>query len=299
MQAINFKNPEFTITEPFNGLFTQGMVCHETYKDLEDNWLNPDEVISEDGKNFYNRKKPSQKIKVGPSESMSKSKKNTIDPEKIIENFGADAVRLFILSDSPPEKDVQWSEQGMTASYKFIQKFWLLHEKIKLKINTQSENINESIDHFTNQIINKINISLDKFSYNVIIANFHEIYNFFNKIVENEVINKNLLNNYIKILKTIMPIAPHLASECLYEISPNENFDWPKIDEKYLKIKEHNIVIQINGRKRSIISSKKSLNEKELIEKIKKVKEMEKFLINGKIIKSIFIKDKLINLIVK
>jgi len=299
MQAINFKNPEFTITEPFNGLFTQGMVCHETYKDLEDNWLNPDEVISEDGKNFYNRKKPSQKIKVGPSESMSKSKKNTIDPEKIIENFGADAVRLFILSDSPPEKDVQWSEQGMIASYKFIQKFWLLHEKIKMKIKIKSKIEDKSIDEFTNQTINKINISLDKFSYNVIIANFHEIYNFFNKIVENEVINKNLLNNYIKILKIIMPITPHLASECLFEISPNENFNWPKIDEKYLKTKEHNIVIQINGRKRSIISSEKSLNEKELIEKIKKVKEMEKFLINGKIIKSIFIKNKLINLIIK
>ena len=72
-------------------------------------------------------------VKVGPSESMSKSKKNVIDPEYIIENYGADAVRLFILSDSPPEKDVQWSEQGMVSSYKFIQKFWTLHNEIKIK----------------------------------------------------------------------------------------------------------------------------------------------------------------------
>ena len=74
-------------------------------------------------------------MKVGPSESMSKSKKNTIDPEKIIENYGADSVRLFIISDSPPEKDVQWSEQGMNASYKFIQKLWDLHTRIKSKID--------------------------------------------------------------------------------------------------------------------------------------------------------------------
>ena len=299
MRAINYKSDKIKSLEPFKGLFTQGMVCHETYRDEKNNWLSPDEVVSDDGKKFYKKQNNSEKVIVGATESMSKSKKNTIDPEKIIENFGADAVRLFILSDSPPEKDVQWSEQGMTASYKFIQKFWLLHEKIKLKINTQSENINESIDHFTNQIINKINISLDKFSYNVIIANLHEIYNFFNKKVESKEMDKNLLNNYIKILKIMMPITPHMASECLLEISPNENTTWPKIDKKYLQIKKHNIVVQINGRKRSLISTERSLNEKEVTKEIKEIKEIQKFLDAGKIIKTIFIKDKLINLIIK
>ena len=81
-------------------------------------------------KTFYKKTDPNEKIIVGPTESMSKSKKNTIDPEIIIQEYGADAVRLFMLSDSPPEKDVQWSEEGISASYKFIQKFWLLHKKI-------------------------------------------------------------------------------------------------------------------------------------------------------------------------
>ena len=126
MQAISYKNNKFNHTEPFKGLFTQGMVCHETYKDSNNNWLSPDEVFSDDGKEFYNKKNPKEKIKVGATESMSKSKKNTIDPENIIKKYGADAVRLFILSDSPPEKDVQWSDQGMVSSYKFIQKFWIL-----------------------------------------------------------------------------------------------------------------------------------------------------------------------------
>ena len=87
------------------------MVCHETYKDSNNNWLSPDEVETKDGKNFFKKNNPSEKIKIGPSESMSKSKKNTIDPQNIINSYGADAVRFFILSDSPPEKDVQWSEQ--------------------------------------------------------------------------------------------------------------------------------------------------------------------------------------------
>ena len=107
MQALSFNNKDFDLTEPFDGLFTQGMVCHETYKDSENNWVSPDEIETIDGKKYLKRN-PSQIIKVGPSESMSKSKKNTVDPESIIANYGADAARLFILSDSPPEKDVQW-----------------------------------------------------------------------------------------------------------------------------------------------------------------------------------------------
>ena len=147
MQALSFENSSFNITEPFQGLFTQGMVCHETYKDINNNWLNPDEVFTEDGKKFFKKNNKSEVVKRGPSESMSKSKKNTIDPEEMIKNYGADAVRLFIMSDSPPEKDVQWSTEGMEGSYKFIQKLWGLHKKIidKIKINdekTDSKNIN-------------------------------------------------------------------------------------------------------------------------------------------------------------
>ena len=139
MRALNFKNDKFKITEPFESLFTQGMVCHETYQDQNKNWLSPDEIETKDGKNYFVKNDPKSSVIVGPSESMSKSKKNTIDPETMIENYGADAVRLFILSDSPPEKDVQWSDQGMVSSYKFVQKFWLLHQKILEKINSSKE----------------------------------------------------------------------------------------------------------------------------------------------------------------
>ena len=301
-RALDYKIDKIKVKEPFKGLFTQGMVCHETYKDQNNKWLSPDEVFSENGKEFFSKINISEKIKVGPSESMSKSKKNTIDPEQMIKDYGADAVRLFILSDSPPEKDVQWSDQGMIASYKFIQKFWILHKKIVLSSQQQQKEVqifSESIEEFTNQTINKINVSLNKFSYNVIIANLHEIYTFFNKILEGKSFNKNLIANYIKILTIMLPITPHLASECLEEITTNKNYLWPEIKDKYLQSNQCKIVIQINGKKRGLILMEKNIKESDLIEEVKKTKELQRFIEEKIIIKTIFIKDKLINLILK
>ena len=230
---------------------------------------------------------------------MSKSKKNTIDPERMIENYGADAVRLFILSDSPPEKDIQWSEQGMVASYKFINKFWSLHKKILISKDISSDTFDESIEQFTNKILLKMNVSLNKFSYNVIVANLHEIYSFFNKMIESKIINNNLINSYIKILTMMLPITPHLANECLSEITNDKKFYWPEINKKYLENNKYNIVIQINGKKRGLILIENNISKDDLIEKIKKESEINKFLNGKNIIKSIYIENKLINLIIK
>ena len=299
--ALNYKNKNFDLKEPFKGLFTQGMVCHETYKDENNKWLSPDEVENKDGKNFFIKKNPKKKVIVGPSESMSKSKKNTIDPEEIIKNYGADSVRLFMLSDSPPEKDVQWSDQGMIACYKFIQKLWILHNKIKLilKKNDKNSNQTEDISKFTNQLIDRINLNLEKFNYNVIIASIYETYNFLNQKI-NSSLNRDLLfENYTKILSVLFPVIPHFASECLKDLNADYNVKWPIVDKKFLVNKNTNIVIQINGKKRSIINCKKGTTEKTLMEKIKEDIKINKFLENKKNIKSIFIKDKLINLIIK
>ena len=300
MRALSYKDDKIDIMEPFKGLFTQGMVCHETYKDKNNNWLNPDEVISEDGENYFNKNIPSEKIIVGPTESMSKSKKNTIDPQRMIENYGADAVRLFILSDSPPEKDVQWSEEGMIASYKFIQKFWNLHQKIKLMTNkklelNKADGAKDAMNIFVNQTINKMNTNLNKFSYNVIIANLHEIYSFFNKVDNSD----NLIENYVKILRVMIPIVPHLAYECLNDFGQIKDLSWPDVDNKYLKDDKKNIVIQINGKKRGVLEIMTDADEKSLLEKIKKSVEFKKYIDDKTLIKTIFVKNRLINLIVK
>jgi leucyl-tRNA synthetase len=191
----------------------------------------------------------------------------------------------------------------MSASYKFIQKFWSLHEKIKSIYIVEKKNnfdlLDKDLEEFTNQIINKVNINLEKFRYNVIIANLHEVYNFLIKKINEKNYYKNLISNYEKILIIMMPIIPHLASECLSEIQQDDNIAWPEINIKYLKTEKNTIVIQINGKKRGIIEAIKGLEEQSLMKEIKNIKEIEKFFYNKKIFKTIFIKDKLINIILK
>ena len=298
MRALGKDDKKFIDLEPFEGLFTQGMVCHETYKDQNNKWLSPDEVETNNGKNYFVKDKPSEKVKVGPSESMSKSKKNTIDPQKMINNFGADAVRFFILSDSPPEKDVQWSEQGMSSAYKFIQKFWLLHNKILKMQNRNLENEeNNDFEKFTNRMIYKLQKNLDNFHYNVAIANMHEIYNYISKIIDRNVDANNFKKNYIKILRSIFPIIPHLASECLDQLGETKNIKWPEIDKKFLDNNLSNIVVQINGKKRDVLSLENNINEVDLINKIKNNEKLKNFIDGKKIKKTIYIQNKLINLI--
>ena len=299
VRAIDMDNKTFNLKEPFQGLFTQGMVCHQTFKDQNNNWLNPDEVYSEDGKKYLIKNRPEEKVMVGPSESMSKSKKNTIDPGKMIEAYGADAVRFFILSDSPPEKDIQWSDSGMASAFRYVQKFWLLNEKI-LKITKQkTAESNEKIDFFVNQAISKINYALESFRYNVIISVFHEFYSFFNKVSENELHFSNLRENYKKILIVMMPVIPHIINECLESLNEKDEISWPKVNEKFIQSDMCNIVVQINGKKRSVISVERNLKEKIIIEKIQNDKSLDKYLLEKKLFKTIYIKDRIINLIVK
>ncbi|MDC0391808.1 leucine--tRNA ligase [Candidatus Pelagibacter ubique] len=298
MQALSYKNDDFKLKEPFDGLFTQGMVCHETYKDRTNAWLSPDEVTSEDGKKFYKKDSPSEQVVVGPTESMSKSKKNTIDPENIIKNYGADSVRLFILSDSPPEKDVQWSDQGMLASFKFVQKLWTLNSKIldKIKDNDQDDEGND-LTKFTNQLINKVTQNLEKFHYNVIVANFYEMYNFLIKEIDKPIKKEILIENYKKILILMNPFIPHFSNECLNTINENQ-INWPKISKKDLIEEDINFVVQINGKKRAILKIKRDVIEKEILEIIKTNLEIEKFLKDQTIKKTIFVPNRLINIII-
>ena len=304
--ALADKNEQFNIVEPFLGLFTQGMVCHKTYKDEDGKWLNPKEVDLTDENNYFAIKNPKMKVSVGPSESMSKSKKNTVDPEEMIKNYGADAVRFFILSDSPPEKDVQWSEQGMLAAYKFIQKFWLLHQNIKEKIfakkitlNSKKNSIEEELEEFTNELIDKVTKNLESFQYNVLIANYHEIYNRLSKIKVNEISSKILLDNYLKILTILSPVAPHFSSECIDELKMKIDPNWPTVDKNVIQKKVSNIVIQINGKKRGIIACDINTDESKIIEIIKSQKQYEIYIKDKTIKKTIYVKDRLINLIIE
>ena len=296
MQALSYQNKTIDIKEPFSGLFTQGMVCHETYKDENNNWVSPDELITKNGKKIL--KDTEQPVKIGPSESMSKSKRNTIDPEKIINNYGADSARLFILSDSPPEKDVQWSDEGIKSSYKFIQKLWVLNKKIiqEMEANHPLNSSNE-IEKITNKFIKEITHNIENFSYNKIIANFHEMYSALNKVILNKIDKKKLVENYKKFLLAISPVIPHFSSECMEMINMKEDLKWPEIEEKFLVEDNVKFIIQFNGKTRKIILSKKDTTESLLLNKIKEDNKLNAYLNDKNIQKKIFIPNKLINII--
>jgi leucyl-tRNA synthetase len=302
MRAIAYKNENFKYIEPFSGLFTQGMVCHETYKDEKDKWLGKDEIELVDDKTFI-KKGSREKVIVGPSEAMSKSKKNIIDPENVIQKFGADAVRWFILSDSPPGKDIQWSEEGISSSFKFIQKLWNLNLNI---VGRKDKEINESennkLEKYTIKMFININKNLENFQYNVVIANFYDVYNNYITFIDNQKISgDSLKKNFEKILILIMPILPHFASECLTMLNPKlnlENISWPIYDEVLMEDSDCIIVIQINGKKRSLIRLPINSDENFVAKKAKLESNVNKYLINNNIKKQIYVKNRLINFII-
>ena len=293
---------DFVVTEPFTGLFTQGMVCHKTFKTEDGQWVYPEDVMEENNQAI--EKLTKKKVIIGPSESMSKSKKNVIDPQSVIEMYGADAVRWFVLSDSPPERDIQWSDEGISGSYKFIQKIWNISEKINSiqENNSLTNEIKNDLDKFIHKLIKEVTYNIDHFHFNVAVAKFYEFINSLSKILSENESNKEYYQNIFKqFLILIYPFLPHLASECWEKITQQQNLhmqSWPTFDESLLKVEEINLVIQINGKKRAILQVKPDIEEKTLFNMSLDLDNVKKFVENKKIVKKIYVKNKLINFVI-
>ena len=299
MKAIKNTNTQIKYSEPFKNLFTQGMVCHETYKDTKGNWLNPIEIEKISDKKAI-KKSDKSKVTIGASESMSKSKKNTVDPETMIKQYGADSVRWFILSDSPPEKDVQWSDAGVVSSSKFLQKIWNLNQSILNKTETKiNEKKQKSFEDKVDLYVYKIDNAINRFQFNVAIAQFYEIYRYFNDSLKLEINNKVLMTNMIKVMKLMIPFTPHIAYECLTNLKCKELNQWPKVNEETVKNSEIKMVVQINGKTRDVLNVKRNLEEAEIADLVNKSLKANKYIINKKILKTIFVKNKIINYIIK
>ena len=211
-------------------------------------------------------------------------------------------MRLFILSDSPPEKDVQWSDEGMNSSFKFIQKLWVLNQKILDEIDLDhSKNSNNNLEKITNKFIYDVQKNIENFSYNKIIANFHEVYSALNKVLNDKLDKINWCKNYSNILITMCPVIPHFVNECLEMLDQKgykKEFIWPQIDKGLLKSDKINFVIQINGKTRGILNLAINIKEKELLDKVKEDPKIGNHLKNKEFKKTIFIPNKLINIII-
>ncbi len=289
---------KFKFSEPFENLFTQGMVCHPTYKTKTGKWIFPKDVIEKNNSFFL---KNNEEIIKGDSQAMSKSKKNIIDPDDIIKLYGSDAVRWFILSDSPPDRDIQWSDSGIQGAFKYIQKIWNTYEKIKIYENKNLNKIDNKLIKNTNSLIKEITDCIEKFQINVAVAKLYIFLNNINEEIDKQIISKEeIINVYKKYLIIISVFVPYIANECWEKITGKQDLtkqEWPKIDESLLHKDNFDIVIQVNGKKRAIINATNNESEENILSKSLAIKNIQVILDKKIITKKIFIKNKLLNIV--
>jgi len=286
------------LKEPFKGLFTQGMVTHQTYKTKSGEWINPDDVIKKNDELFF---KQGEKVFVGKVEKMSKSKKNVIDPSEIIQKYGADTARWFMLSDSPPDRDLEWSDNGVTGAFKFINKLWDTSVKIKNYSEKNTEE-DERLELKLNETINSVTNNIERFHFNKAVANIYELINLLNSCLVKQSISKKTYNKTIKTMSVLIhPFVPHISEE-IWEFIGGEGLcasaSWPKT-EKGKKRTTFNIAVQINGKTRSVISVNQSFSKDEVIKEANKDKKVQKYVKNKNILKYIYVPEKILNIVLE
>ncbi len=286
----------FDIGEPFKGLFTQGMVTHITYKNERGDWVEPKniEVIDKGLKDNNNLK-----VKTGKIEKMSKSKKNVVDPNDIIDLYGADTARWFMLSDSPPERDLQWTETGITASYKFINKLYDLIDKYK---NYEDENPDDQrTKEGLKSIINQVSENIEKFQFNKSVAKIYEYVNILNDALSKNRISKDIFRWSLGKLSIILqPFVPHISEEIWSSLGSKTlciNEKW--VVENVNKQARLKIAIQINGKMKEVIEVDENITKEKVFELVMSNNKIKKNLIGKNISRNIYVPGKIVNLVIQ
>ncbi len=281
------------VSEPFKNLLTQGMVCHATYKDkATGKWLFPSEALA----------RPADEVIVGRSEKMSKSKKNTVEPARIVESYGADTARLFMLSDSPASRDLEWSESGIDGCWKYVNRLWkLIASHAENKGDTAIDD-KHAITKLTHKTIAAVKDEFEKMSFNRAIAKIREFSNALEKFEVKSNQDAAIMHFGLRNLVILFaPIMPHLAEECWQKMGystlvSEEKF--PDFDEKLIAEDEVGVAIQVLGKLRAVIQMAKGTS-KEQMEKLAFENENVKKFVDGKEVKKVIIvPDKLVNIVV-
>ena len=302
MRALKSVNT-IDIKEPFTALQTQGMVCHQTFKNKSNQWLFPNEVLKEN--NQYVHINTNEKVIAGRTEKMSKSKKNVIDPQEIIDNYGADTARFFMLSDSPPDRDMEWSDSGIDGSWRFLNKLWRFVENINFNHDTSmlpkdlSDN-NLAILRVLNLTIKDVTEAIDNFHFNNAIASIRSL---FNSLLSYKISNINdeivILHSTKNFLILINPMVPHLAEELWANLKSKKmicNETWPSVNNDFLLETNVEIPIQINGKMRALINVPID-TDKETLEKLALMEQNVKKFLNATPKKVIIIPNRIINFV--
>jgi len=241
-----------SIAEPFDGLFTQGMVTHETYRAGDGSWLSPNEV-RKNGDDWVHIES-GQPVTPGRVEKMSKSKRNTVDPEPILEKYGADAVRWFMLSDSPPERDLEWSEGGIEGASRFVQRVWRLATTVK-----PAEGDDEALKRKLHRTVAAVGEAIEGLQFNKAVAQLYEL----TTAIEKARPSTTRYEATRTLLLLAAPAAPHLAEEswaALGETGMIVDAAWPSFDPALLVDDQVTIAVQVNGKLRDTLSAPRGLD---------------------------------------
>ncbi len=275
-----------SISEPFNQLFTQGMITHKTYKTEKDEWVMPKDVAFLEGKMIHMITK--ENVIEGPSEKMSKSKKNVIEPNEILENFGIDATRVFMVSDSPPDRELEWTDEGIQSSKNLVLRLERYFQKGGGKV---TEDTTKNIEKF----IFEMEKNILEFSFNKCVANIYILFNYLEK--NNIFTYKENISK--KILICLFPIIPGLSSSIYKKLFDKEIIknSWPQVNEALLENENIILPVQIKGKLVTTIETKKNYSEVEILEEIYQLPKVKNKILDKKVIKVINVQDKIINII--
>jgi leucyl-tRNA synthetase len=270
------------VTEPFKGLFTQGMVTHETYKNAKGDWVSPEEIQLET--NGEERKaiqiSTGEELKIGSIEKMSKSKLNVIDMTAMAESFGADATRWFVLSDSPPERDVQWTEAGIEGVWRYVQKLWRLVDDAQKLMRSDDDATLENFDSeallkSAHKAVVQVSDAYESLRFNRAIAHLYDLTNTLGKAISSvkdkpTVKERAAIRTAVTFLvKLCNPIVPHVTETCWQHLGNKTILaeeSWPEADDKYLAEDSIILPVQVNGKRRGEIEVSKDLPKEQVEE---------------------------------
>ena len=276
---------KLNVNEPFKQLFTQGMITHKTYKTQNEEWVMPKDVIFTKGKLI--RDKTKELIQEGPTEKMSKSKKNVVEPDEILENYGISATRFFMISDSPPDRELEWTDEGIQSSKNLVR-------RIEKYFTIDKTSLKEDTEKIIEKFIYNIEKNILNFSLNKCVADIYTLFNYLEKekvfLYDSEISKK--------ILVCLYPIVPKMCLNISKELFKSvEIGNWPSINTDLLLETNINLPIQVKGKLVTTIKTKKGYIEEDILKSIYEIDKIKNKILDRKVLKVINVQDKIINII--
>jgi leucyl-tRNA synthetase len=285
------------VREPFASLFTQGMVTHETYRSTgqDPRWLAPEEIELR-GREAV-EKATGRPVEIGRVVKMSKSKKNTVDPDEIVARYGADAVRWFMLSDSPPERDLPWSESGIEGCGRFVQRLWRLFGQYGAGGAGADAHEDKALDRKVHQTVAAVAEDIEVLAFNKAVARIYEL----TAAIEKAPLSASRSNAISVVLRLISPMMPHLAEEARQQFNIGIGLvaedSWPEVDPALLVEDEVTVAVQVQGKLRDTLTAPKGLPKDELEALALASEKVQRFLDGAQVRKVIVVPDRLVNIV--